>query len=102
MENSFFELVVGRTLQELGASITIEEPNKEGRRPDFKADFEDGSVIVEAISPVFNATVGEKMKCQRPLLEIVEAMVPEGWRCGVWDLPDIGLQDSKKEFKNAL
>ncbi len=98
----FFELVVARTLQKLGATISVELPNQEGRRPDFKAEFSDDSIIVEAISPVFNATVGEETKRQKPLLEIVEAMVPAGWKCGVWELPNIGLQDSKREFKAAL
>src|SRR5688572_22019060 len=45
--SAFFELVVARTLQELGAEITVEETNESGRRPDFRAAFPDASIIVE-------------------------------------------------------
>ena len=48
-ETVFFELVVGHTLQILGASIEIEVPVAEtNKRPDFLATFPDGSITVEA------------------------------------------------------
>lgn len=101
-KSAYFELVVCRTLQELGATIEIEQANDEGKQPDFRASFDDCSVIVEAVSPVINADAGEKVKQRNPLLEIVEKKLPDGWRCGVWELPEIGLADSKKEFNAAL
>ncbi len=101
-QSARFELIVARTLQELGATLKIEEANEAGKRPDFTASFADGSVIVEAVSPIFNAHAGETVKMQKPLLKIIEERLPTGIRCGVWDLPVIGLADSKKEFKAAI
>lgn len=101
-KSAYFELVVARTLQALGATLKIEAANEAGKRPDFTASYADGSVIVEAVSPVFNTNAGEKMEMQKPLLDVIEKRIPTGVRCGVWELPDIGLADSKKEFKAAV
>src|SRR5947209_7447095 len=49
--SAFFELVVGRTLQVLGADITVEEEQSDGKRIDFSARFPDAMVAVEAVSP---------------------------------------------------
>ncbi|MCE7961714.1 MAG: hypothetical protein DYH05_04360 [Acidobacteria bacterium ACB1] len=100
--SAFFELIVARTLQALGATLKTEEPNETGRRPDFTATFADVPIVVEAVSPVFNAEAGEKIKTQKPLLEIIEEHKPDDVRCAVWKLPNIGLADSKKEFKTAI
>jgi hypothetical protein len=101
-KSTFFELIVARILQELGATIEIEEINSAGKRPDFTAKFPDATVIVEAVSPVFNAEAGQTAKNRIPLLRIVESNIPRGWRVGVWELPNIGLSDSRKEFERAI
>ena len=58
-QSTFFELVVARMLQELGAFITC-EPDKEvdETKIDFVARFPDHTIAVEAISPVFNKDLG--------------------------------------------
>lgn len=101
-QSTFLELIVARSLQELGASISIEDSTKSGKRPDFMARFADGRVTVEAVSPVVNAeTKGEETE-RVPLLNIIEEQVPEGWYVGVWELPNIGHADSKREFKRTV
>lgn len=99
---TFFELVVARMLQELGADLQFESTNTNGRCPDFAAHFPDGKIIVEAIAPMFNATVGVEEKNRIPLLEIIDSQIPEGWLVGVWELPKIGPADSKREFKRTI
>ena len=100
--SAFFELVVARFLQELEAAVSIELANTGGKRPDFRAEFSDGSVIVEAVAPVFNAAIGQEAKRQVPLISFIEANVPEGWCAGILELPDIGLSDSRQQFQAAV
>jgi len=68
-KDGFFELVVGRALQELGTvTLDCEKENPTGRkRPDFLATFPDGAVAVEAISPIMDRE-----------LEAIEDRRPEG------------------------
>jgi hypothetical protein len=100
--STFFELIVARLLQELGASLVFERGNREGRKPDFTAQFPDGAIIVEAIAPVFTAAAGEELKNQIPLLNFIESKIPQGWKVGVWQLPNIGPADSKQEFNRTV
>ena len=100
--STFFELIVARLLQELGASLVFEGSNREGRRPDFTAQFSDVAIIVEAKAPVFNAAAGEEQKTQIPLLDFIESKIPEGWTIGIWQLPNIGPADSKREFNRTV
>lgn len=100
--STFFELIVARLLQELGASLIFERSNREGRRPDFTAQFPDVTIIVEAIAPVFNAATGDELRYRGPLLDFIESKIPKGWRIGVWQLPNIGPADSRREFYRTV
>jgi hypothetical protein len=101
-KSAFFELIVARTLQILGAEIEVEVKQQDNKQPDFLAHFQDCRIIVEAVSPNFNAKVGEEIKNRNPLTDIVESLVPEGWSVQVWQLPQIGQADSKKPFKQVV
>lgn len=101
-KSAIFELIVARILQELGATIELEQTNLEGRQPDFTARFPDETIIVEAVSPIFNSEAGETIKNRNPLFRIIESNIPQGWRVGVGKLPKIGPNDSKKEFERAV
>ncbi len=102
-ESAFFELVVARMLQGLGASVTC-EPESEvgGTKIDFVARFSDHTVAVEAISPVFNKDTAKTVRDRIPLTEIIEESVPAGWGVAIIDLPEIGPADSRKQFKAAV
>lgn len=95
---AFFELVVGRIVQELGAQVEMEATNSDGHRPDFVARFPDVNVIIEATVPAINPEAGDVLKRRNPLLDLIEARIPEGWQLGVWQLPDIPLSNSRREF----
>jgi len=97
-----FELVVARTLQLLGGEIETEIPERNGKRLDVRATFVDGVVGIEAVSPTNDIESGEELKQRAPLLDIIENRVPDGWTACVWEIPDIGPNDSKKEFRQAL
>jgi hypothetical protein len=99
----FFELIVGRTLQILGASIEVEQSVEEtSRRPDFRAQFPDRAVTVEATVPELNRVVGKRMDWNEELVEIIESLTPEGWSVQVWHVPELGPNDSKREFKRTI
>jgi hypothetical protein len=101
-ESAFFELIVARTLQALGAEIAYEVPiASSGRKPDFHAAFPDVDITVEAVSPVFDGEVLAKRKSHADLSRVVEELVPEGVSAWLRSLPDLGPSDSKKEFKAA-
>jgi hypothetical protein len=100
--SAFFELIVGRTLQILGAAIEVEPGEASDTRIDFAASFPEGLVAVEAVAPVFGSEVGETAKRRSPLLDIVEAESPPDVWVMVSSLPDLGPQDSKKRFRSTV
>jgi hypothetical protein len=100
--SAFFELIVGRTLQVLGATIEVEPGGASDTRVDFVARFPDSTVAVEAVSPVFGSQVGETAKRRNPLLDIVESESPPDMWVMVSSLPDLGPQDSKKRFRSTV
>jgi hypothetical protein len=101
-KSAFFELVVARTLQILGAEIKIEIPQENGKQPDFVANFAKQTIVVEAVSPNFNTEIGNELKKRNPLYELIERAAPDGWIVNVLELPEIGLADSKKEFRRVI
>lgn len=99
----FFELIVGRTLQILGATIEVEQPViGTSRRPDFRALFPDATITVEATVPELNRLVGKRMDWNEELVRIIESLTPLGWSVQVWRVPELGPNDSKKEFKRNI
>ena len=101
--DTFFELIVARTLQILGASIKVEVPIEEtSKNPDFLTQFPDGTVIVEATVPKTNEEIREHSNRNENLVEIIESLAPEGWTVAVWRLPELGPNDSKQSFKRAV
>jgi hypothetical protein len=102
-ESAFFELVVARMLQELGASIIYEPENEvDETKIDFLAEFPDYPVAVEAICPVFNKDTAETARNRNRLTDFVERSQPEGWRVAIAGLPNIGPAGSIRQFKAAV
>lgn len=99
----FFELIVARTLQILGAAIKVEQPVAgTTRRPDFLAEFPDATITVEATVPELNRIVGKRMDCNEELVKIIESLTPAGWSVQVWRVPELGANDSKQQFKRTI
>jgi hypothetical protein len=100
--SAFFELIVARTLQVLGASIEIEPGGAQDIRIDFVARFPESTVSVEAVAPAFNVEIGEQVKQRNPLLDIVESAAPPDLWVLIESLPELGPNDSKKRFRNTI
>jgi hypothetical protein len=99
---AFFELHVARCLQTLGAAVAVGDATPTGKHPDYVARFPDVSVVVEATVPVIHGHAGRTLGRRIPLLDIVEAAVPDGWAVRVWRLPDLGPDDSRREFRDTV
>lgn len=100
--SAYFELVVACALQQLGATLMVEEPTATGKRPDFLAQFPDGLVTVEAVSPVVDADINEKDRRTAPLLDEIEEAAPDGWWVVVEELPTIGLSEPRRWFRQLV
>ena len=101
--DGLFELIVARTLQELGAAIECEpEGLASGRRPDFVARFPDGTVFVEAVSPVLDRELGAAVGGEAPVTKLVEANVPPGWAAHIRSLPRVRPDESRRSIKSFL
>lgn len=103
-QSAFFELVVARTLQELGGMITSCEPENpvDGTKIDFMVRFPNHEVGVEATSPLFDREMGGTARDYAPLIGVVENLVPSGWAVAIGSLPGLGPSDSKKLFKSTV
>jgi hypothetical protein len=99
----FFEMVVARTLQLLGASIAVEVTIRDtNKQPDFTATFSDMTVTVEATVPELNKLVGKQMAANENLVQLLESLMPSDWSVEVWRLPKLGPNDSKRAFKEII
>src|SRR5712692_5876459 len=101
-KSAFFELVVARVLQTVGATIKVEVETASGTKPDFLARFGDYGFVVEATSPDSLAEFEDNQRRVGPLETIIEQAAPAGWSILVIALPDIGPSDSKREFKHVV
>jgi hypothetical protein len=101
--DGFFELVVARTLQELGAEIECEPENpRDGTKVDFVAKFPDGTVFVEAVSPVMDKELKAISDREALLTELIKESIPPGWAADIKGLPNVGPNESKRHIKAFL
>lgn len=101
--DGFFELIVGRTLQELGADIECEPVNlANNKRPDFLARFPDGTAFVEAVSPVLDRELKEISGREAPLTKLVKDNVPPGWAAEIRALPRVAPGEPRRHIKAFL
>ena len=97
----FFELVVGRFLQVLGATVEHQPVGVGGVNVDWRATFPDGAVYVEATSPTYNQPAALEARRRVELVAVIETAAPEGW----WiarRLPNIALGESRRAFRDLI
>lgn len=100
---AFFELIVARTLQVSGATeLCVESADETGRKPDFLAAFRKCRLVIEATTPEFLREHNEHSQRVSMLKQMIEDAAPEGWSIAIVDLPEIGFNESKREFKRAV
>jgi len=102
-EHVFFELLVGRFLQVLGAEVAHQPVGLDGKNVDWRATFPGGQVVyVEATSPAYNRA-GQRERARREaLLAIIEDEVPPGWWVAAEQLSRLGLNEPRREFRRTV
>lgn len=100
--SALHELVVVRTLQVMGADVTVEVANPNGTQPDFLAVFPDTTVVVEATSPMYNPGFGKDFERWRPLQHIIKRLAPPSWIIYVHHLPLLELHGGYGDFKQVV
>jgi hypothetical protein len=97
----FFELLVGRFLQVLGAKVDHQPAGLDGKNVDWRATFPTGQVVyVEATSPDYNRVARSERARRAALLAIIEAELPPGWWIAPVRLPRSGLP--QRAFRGAI
>ena len=98
----FFELIVGRYLQVLGASVEPERLGTNGTRVDFTATFPDGIVSVECVSKEFNPEGRGKLARQSRMGAVLDEIDRAGWLLDVAELPDASTVEEFRPYVVAI
>ena len=101
-DSAFLEFILARTIQVLGGKFFIELKNPDGKCPDFLVSFGVHQLIIEVVSPSFDSEGDEERTRDKPLIEFINAKTPTGWSVSVIQLPNIGYEDPKNEFKRTF
>jgi hypothetical protein len=84
----FFELVVGRYLQVLGADFVPNAPGNNGTDIDFRATFSDGVVVsIECVSKKYNQEAQQEMDRNADMAVMLDAVGPHTWAIAFRKLP---------------
>jgi hypothetical protein len=98
----FFEMVVGRFLQVLGATVDHQPVGVGGVNVDWRATFPDGVVYVEATSPTYNEGAAVERRRREALLGVIERETPAGWWVAPRKLPKLGTHEARHGFRRAV
>lgn len=98
-QSHFFEIVVGRYLQVLGAEVEPEPLGSNGTRVDFRATFPDGIVVsVECVSKRFNREAQRTIQRQGKMTSMLDSIGPVGWAIAFEHLPDANSPDEFRPY----
>ena len=98
-QSHWFEIVVGRYLQVLGADVEPEPVGSNGTRVDFRAIFPSGPVIsVECVSKRFNQSAQQVIERQLKMASLLDAVGPTNWAIHLEQLPDAHSPDDFKPY----
>jgi hypothetical protein len=98
----FFETIVGRFLQVLGATVDHQPIGVAGVNVDWRATFPDGVIYVEATSPAYNQAAAVERRRREALVGVIEAETPPGWWVAPRELPKLPLGGSRRGFRRAV
>lgn len=99
----YFELIVGRFLQVLGAEVDHQPVGIGDVNVDWRATFPDGAtVLVEATSPQYNQAEHLEVARRVALVGIIETETPRGWWVHPRTLPDLGLHEARGPFRRTV
>jgi hypothetical protein len=96
-QSFFFEIVVGRYLQVLGAEVEPEPRGSNGTHVDFRATFPGGIVVsVECVSKRFNLEAQKTIQRHGKMARMLDDVGPTNWAIEFHELPE---SDSPIEFQ---
>jgi len=98
----FFEMIVGRFLQVLGATVEHQPVGVGGVNVDWRATFPGGVVYVEATSPTYNQDAALERRRREALLGVIERQTPAGWWVAPRRLPELGTNEARRGFRRAV
>jgi hypothetical protein len=95
----FFEIVVGRYLQVLGADIVPGPRGSNGTDVDYRATFPDGGVIsVECHSKRFNQAAHGQIQRHGKMTTMLDDVGPRRWAIKFGRLPDANSPDDFRPY----
>ena len=100
---AFFEMIVARLLQELGANLEEPVPNAEGRLADYVADFHGQRLTIEATAIDTNpGLTADRDRDIHQIFPLFDRLLPPTWRVILHELPPLSPSDSKQGLKAVL
>lgn len=97
--SSFFELVVGRYLQTLGADVVHEPVGTNATRVDYRATFPSAPPIsVECVSKRFNQAARLTIELHANMRELLDEIGPVGWVIIMVHLPEAKSPDDFRPY----
>lgn len=98
-QSHFFEVVVGRYLQVLGAEVVPEPLGTNNTRIDFRATFPDGMVVsVECVSKRFNQKAQQSIDHHEKMARVLDDAGPTNWAIEFRRLPDASSHDEFRPY----
>jgi len=95
----FFEIVVGRYLQVLGAKLEYEPDGSNGTHVDYRATFPDGVVVsVECVSKRFNQEAQQTVERNGKLARMLAEVGPTGWIIEFKRFPEANSADEFRPY----
>jgi hypothetical protein len=95
----FFELVVGRYLQILGAELVAEPLGWNGTRVDYQATFAGDIVVsVECVSKRFNQKAQRTIELQGHMGRMLDGVGPNNWAIEIRRLPEATSPDEFQPY----
>lgn len=101
-DSAFLEFILARTIQVLGGEFSLEQENSSGKCPDFLVSFDEHQLVIEVVSPSFDHEGDDERIKDAPLLEFMNQNAPPGWSIDIIQLPRIGPENSRREFKEVF
>lgn len=101
-QSFFFEIVVGRYLQVLGAEVEPEPRGSNGTHVDFRATFPDGiAVSVECVSKRFNQGAQKTIQRNGKMARLLDDVGPTNWAIEFHELPDASSPGEFEPYVHA-
>jgi hypothetical protein len=95
-QSFFFEIIVGRYLQVLGAGVEHDATGSNGTDVDYRATFPDGVVSVECVSKKYNMEARAEMLRHENMSNMLDEVGPHQWAINFRKLP---AANSEHEFR---